>query len=201
MKRAVVTSLLLIATGLTSACRSHTDLARTQTQDNFGVQMARTNLWREAQFRFQRAVQLDPHNAMAHNNLAVALEANGDFEKARREYLEALKLDKGNQYIQKNYSRFTEFLQRNKKRQKGSATATAATTRSTTAPAATAATPAPATPTPAIPPATPAALPPDAGMSGPPASPGTPAAITPPPAPQPPPVVPPSPTPQPGGSR
>jgi len=189
MKRAVVTSLLLSATGLTSACRSHADLARTQTQDNFGVEMARTNLWREAQFRFQRAVQLDPHNAMAHNNLAVALEANGDFEKARREYLEALKLDKGNQYIQKNYSRFTEFLQRNKKRQKGSATA-AATTR-TTAPASSAA-PA-ATPTPA-------ALPPDAGLSGPPASPGTPAAITPPPAPQPP-AVPPSPTPQPGGSR
>jgi Flp pilus assembly protein TadD len=128
MKRAFVTSSLLAAVVVFSACRSHRDLSRTETQDNFGVQMARTNLWREAQFRFQRAVELNPQNAMAHNNLAVALEANGDFEKARREYLEALKLDKGNQYIQKNYSRFTEFLQRNKKRQQRNATASATTT-------------------------------------------------------------------------
>jgi tetratricopeptide (TPR) repeat protein len=74
------------------------------------------NLWREAMFRFQRATEITPGNAMAHNNLAVAYEANGDFEKARREYLEALKLDKSNQYIQKNYSRFVEFTSRNKKR-------------------------------------------------------------------------------------
>src|SRR5205085_10076979 len=117
MKRAFVTSSILAAALALSACGSHHDLHRSDTQDNFGVQMARTNLWREAQFRFQRAVELNPQNAMAHNNLAVALEANGDFEKARREYLEALKLDKGNQFIQKNYSRFTEFLQKNKKRQ------------------------------------------------------------------------------------
>jgi Flp pilus assembly protein TadD len=53
---------------------------------------------------------------MAHNNLAVAYEANGDFENARKEYLEALKLDRSNAYIQKNYSRYVEFLSRNKKR-------------------------------------------------------------------------------------
>ena len=47
---------------------------------------------------------------MAHNNLAVAYEANGDFDNARKEYLEALRLDRSNQYIQKNYSRFVEFL-------------------------------------------------------------------------------------------
>jgi Tfp pilus assembly protein PilF len=128
MKRAFVTSSILAAALALSACGSHKDLRRSETQDNFGVQMARTNLWREAQFRFQRAVDIDPQNAMAHNNLAVALEANGDFEKARREYLEALKLDKGNQHIQKNYSRFTEFLQRNKKRQQKNAVASSPAT-------------------------------------------------------------------------
>lgn len=75
------------------------------------------NLWREALFRFHRAVEINPANPMAHNNLAVAYEANGDFDNARKEYLEALKLDRSNQYIQKNYSRFIEFLSRNKKRQ------------------------------------------------------------------------------------
>jgi Tfp pilus assembly protein PilF len=83
------------------------------------------NLWREAMFRFERAIELNPGDAQAHNNLAVAYEANGDFEKARKEYLEALKLDRTNPYIQKNYSRFVEFLSRNKKRQATSkATAT-----------------------------------------------------------------------------
>ena len=90
--------------------------------------MARMNLWREALFRFQRAVDINPSDAMAHNNLAVAWEANGDFEKARKEYLEALKLDRANQYIQKNYSRFVEFLSRNRKRQQKDVKTAAATT-------------------------------------------------------------------------
>src|SRR3954464_6117866 len=101
----------------TTSTTSAMPVERPRQQENFGVEMARMNLWREAMFRFQRAIAINPGDAMAHNNLAVAYEANGDFEKARREYLEALKLDKGNQYIQKNYSRFVEFLSRNKKRQ------------------------------------------------------------------------------------
>jgi Tfp pilus assembly protein PilF len=111
----------LLALSFTLACGHHEGAVHTKTQDNFGVQMARMNLWREAMFRFQRAVDIDPANAVAHNNLAVAYEANGDFEKARKEYLEALKLDRNNSYIQKNYSRFVEFLSRNKKRQQSAA--------------------------------------------------------------------------------
>jgi len=103
-------------------CSHSTDLEKPATQQDFGVEMARMNLWREAQFRFKRAVDLNPANAMAHNNLAVALEANGNFDDALKEYREALRLDRSNSYIQKNYSRFTEFMSRNKKRQqKGSA--------------------------------------------------------------------------------
>jgi len=117
-------SIALIA--VAAACSHHADLQKSETQDNFGVQMARMNLWREALFRFQRAVQINPQDAMARNNLAVAFEANGDFERARKEYLEALKLDRSNQYIQKNYSRFVEFLSRNRKRQKDVKTASAA---------------------------------------------------------------------------
>ena len=108
---------LLTLVLFTAGCGHHADLTRPSTQDNFGVQMAKQNLWREALFRFRRAVQISPSDAMAHNNLAVAYEANGDFDSARKEYLEALKLDRSNQYIQKNYSRFVEFLSRNKKRQ------------------------------------------------------------------------------------
>jgi Flp pilus assembly protein TadD len=125
MTRKMIPAMALIL--FASACSHHQDLTQPQTQDNFGVQMARMNLWREALFRFQRAVQINPSDAMAHNNLAVAWEANGDFEKARKEYLEALKLDRSNQYIQKNYSRYVEFLSRNRKRQQKEVKTAAAT--------------------------------------------------------------------------
>ena len=167
MIRPIVTLAILALAG---ACSHHVDLRKTSSQDNFGVQMAKMNLWREALFRFERAVEINPADAMAHNNLAVAYEANGDFEKARKEYLEALKLDRTNQYIQKNYSRYVEFLSRNRKRQqKDTKTASAAPVAAPpAAPAVDASQPAPA-PIPATgiqPPAapvTPPAKPPGGG--------------------------------------
>lgn len=125
MKGMLRLSILFATLTLSIGCSHHADLARPAAQDNFGVQMARMNLWREAMFRFERAIEMNPSDAQAHNNLAVAYEANGDFEKARKEYLEALKLDRSNPYIQKNYSRFVEFLSRNRKRQAATAKATA----------------------------------------------------------------------------
>ena len=116
MKRILCGSVVAAAVVMAAGCASRSDVARPQTQDNFGVRMAKMNLWREAMFRFRRAVEINPSDAMAHNNLAVAYEANGDFDNARKEYLEALKLDRSNAYIQKNYSRYVEFLSRNKKR-------------------------------------------------------------------------------------
>lgn len=123
----VVVSFLLIAAG----CRSAADTNRSETQSQFGVRMARMNLWREAMFRFRRAVEIDPQDAQAHNNLAVALEANGDFEGAAKEYREALRLDRTNQHIQKNYSRFVEFTQKSKKREAAAVTTAAAATDTT----------------------------------------------------------------------
>ncbi|HYM62656.1 MAG TPA: tetratricopeptide repeat protein [Thermoanaerobaculia bacterium] len=120
MKRALLPSwflLALLALLLTTSCAHGVDVGRASDQANFGVQAARMNLWREALFRFRRAVDMNPGDAMLRNNLAVAYEATGDFEKARESYVEALKLDRSNQYIQKNFSRFNEFLGRNKKRQ------------------------------------------------------------------------------------
>ena len=122
MKRVVA----VIAVGLFAAACAHENLQKPAAQDDFGVQMAKMNLWREAMFRFKRAVEINPNDALAHNNLAVSYEATGDFENARKEYLEALKLDRTNPYIQKNYSRYVEFLSRNRKRQ-AKETKTAAT--------------------------------------------------------------------------
>ena len=149
MRRAFLTSLILLSLVLVVVgCRSAADTSTSETQRQFGVRMAKMNLWREAMFRFQRAVEIDPADAEAHNNLAVALEANGDFEAAAKEYREAMRLDRSNQHIQKNYSRYVEFMQKSRKREAAAAatartpaTATAATSAATST-AATSTTPA-----------------------------------------------------------
>lgn len=82
-----------------------------------GSKAAREGLWREAMFRYKRAIQIEPNNAMALSNLGVAYESSGDFESARESYLKALQIDRANPYIQKNYSRFSEFYAKFKKRE------------------------------------------------------------------------------------
>lgn len=155
MKRALSASLTLAFVLLVlGGCSSSKDLTKSETQEDFGVRMARMNLWREALFRFKRAVDIDPADALAHNNLAVAYEANGDFDSALREYREAMRLDRSNQYIQKNYSRFVEFTSRNKKRQRREAAPTRTATTATTPADGDGAAAAPAAP-PAAPPPTP----------------------------------------------
>lgn len=132
MRRVITTSSLLLAGWLlVGGCGSSGDLAKPETQRQFGVRMAKMNLWREAMFRFKRAVELEPDNAMAHNNLAVAYEATGDFDAAGKAYREALRLDRSNQYIQKNYSRYVEFTQKGKKREPKPGTTEPATTAAT----------------------------------------------------------------------
>ena len=110
---AAVTLILVVI--VSAGCASQSDPAT--TQEKFGVRMAKMNLWREAMFRFERAVEMNPEDAMARNNLAVAYEANGDFDNAAKAYREAMRLDRTNEYIQKNYSRFVEFTTRDRRRQ------------------------------------------------------------------------------------
>ena len=77
---------------LVAGCSHHADMTRPSTQDNFGVQMAKMSLWREALFRFRRAVEINPSDPMAHNNLAVVLMEMGKYEESREELVKALAL-------------------------------------------------------------------------------------------------------------
>ena len=59
----------------------------------YGARVAGQGFWREARFRFEEAVRLNPGSARAHNDLAVSLEALGEFPLAFEEYKKAVSLD------------------------------------------------------------------------------------------------------------
>ena len=69
-------------------------------------------LWQEAIYRWERAVAIDPDYAAAWNNLGIAYEHEGLFDKAREAYERALDLEPDNMMIQQNYDLFREINDR-----------------------------------------------------------------------------------------
>lgn len=102
-------ALLLSGLIALTGCAGYARTDKAQSQLAFGSEVARKGLWREASFRFEQAVAKEPNNARAHNNLAVALEASGEYARALSEYKRALELDPKDTYIRRNYARFAEF--------------------------------------------------------------------------------------------
>jgi len=102
-------AFVLAASVATAGCAHYSKPEKATSQLAFGTEVARKGLWREASFRFEQAVAREPQNARAHNNLAVALEASGEYARALAEYKRALELDAKDQYIRRNYARFAEF--------------------------------------------------------------------------------------------
>jgi Flp pilus assembly protein TadD len=94
---------------LAAACTSYSATELPSAQMAFGAEVAAKGLWREAAFRFEQALRKEPNNARAHNNLAVALEATGEYARALTEYKRALELSPNDNYIRRNYARFAEF--------------------------------------------------------------------------------------------
>ena len=110
---------LLLA--LLAAPATHAAGAPSADELRFGIDVARKGLWQEARFRFEKAVAQSPANPEALNDLAVALEQQGEFDKARDAYERALKLKPGQLYIQQNYDLFREADEkRNRKAKKKS---------------------------------------------------------------------------------
>lgn len=110
-KRLLVSICFPLILALIAGCsfRSETNQLR------LGVWAAEHDLWDEAIFRWQKALEKDPNSAILHNNLAVAYEKKGLWEKARAEYELALKLAPENRYIKANYNYFQENLKAGEK--------------------------------------------------------------------------------------
>jgi Flp pilus assembly protein TadD len=107
----IVASMLVLPVAAFASARSDA-----KEQVEFGIKVAQTGLWREAQYRWERAVDLDPTYAEAWNNLAIAYEHTGKFDEARKAYETAIKLDPKNTLIRQNYDLFKEINDRTQKR-------------------------------------------------------------------------------------
>jgi Flp pilus assembly protein TadD len=108
---AIVFAFVFVASAVAADERS-----AAKEQVDFGIKVAQNGLWREAQYRWERAVQLDPTYAEAWNNLAIAYEHSGRFDDARNAYETAIKLDPKNMLIRQNYDLFKEINDRTQKR-------------------------------------------------------------------------------------
>jgi Tfp pilus assembly protein PilF len=109
VKRDIVYIIIVsLALTLITACSSGV-----QSKNNeFGVKVALRGLWKEAAFRWEKALEEEPNNPSIHNNLAVAYENFGEYDKAFKEYKIALQLDPGNYNIKSNFESFELFYQK-----------------------------------------------------------------------------------------
>jgi Flp pilus assembly protein TadD len=117
MVRALVVATALVA--LTPA--SHAAIAadarsEAKEQVEFGIKVAQNGLWKEATYRWEKAVQLDPTYGAAWNNLGIAYEQQGNFDKAREAYEKAVTLEPKNLLFRQNYDLFKEINDRAKRR-------------------------------------------------------------------------------------
>src|ERR1043166_6940883 len=103
---------ILLVVGATAAPLAADARSDAKKQVEFGITVAQKGLWREAIYRWERAVQIDPKYAEALNDLAIAYEPEGDLDKARMAYEKALNLQPDNAQIKQNYELFKEINDR-----------------------------------------------------------------------------------------
>lgn len=107
----VVMLVLILTTPLSADRRSDS-----KEQVQFGIELAQKGLWKEAEFRWEKAVELDPTYPSAWNNLGIAYENQGKFTEALKAYEKAMALDPKNNFIRQNYDLFREIYDRQNSR-------------------------------------------------------------------------------------
>ena len=112
--RAVVVSAALMVFSAPALARDARSQAKEQV--DFGIKVAQNGLWKEAAYRWEKAVEIDPGYAEAWNNLAIAYEQQGSFDRAQKAYEKAVELDPKNAMIRQNYDLFKEINDRAKRR-------------------------------------------------------------------------------------
>jgi Flp pilus assembly protein TadD len=106
VRRTLLTLALVLVLGVSPPRADARSDAKEQVE--FGIEVALRGLWKEAIYRWERAIDLDPTYAPAWNNLGIAFESEGRFDEAREAYETALDLDPDNYMIEQNYDLFLE---------------------------------------------------------------------------------------------
>ena len=91
---------------------------RYRSDFEFANKLAAEGLWKEAYYRWQKALPPNGSSAALHNNLAVALESLNRLPEAEQEYQLALKLAPDNSIIKGNYDRFRKNMDKEKGKKK-----------------------------------------------------------------------------------
>jgi Tfp pilus assembly protein PilF len=114
--RKILSSAVLLIALTASPLIAGNPRSDAQAKVQFGIDLAQKSLWNEALYWWEKAVEVDPGYAAAYNNLAVAYEHQGLFEKARKAYDRAIELDPKNVSIRQNYEYFKEINDRASRR-------------------------------------------------------------------------------------
>ena len=108
-RKFVLTGLVLALAGVSAYADARSDA---KAQVEFGISVAQRGLWKEAMYRWERAVELDPTYAEAWNNLGIGYEHEGEFDEARKAYEKAVEIDPDNELIRQNHDLFNEITDR-----------------------------------------------------------------------------------------
>lgn len=114
MQLRALVAVLALAAVASPAYADERSTAKSQVE--FGIKVAQSGLWKEATYRWEKAVEIDPTYAAAWNNLAIGYEHEGKFDDARKAYEKAVTLDSKNLLIRQNYDLFKEINDRAKRR-------------------------------------------------------------------------------------
>ncbi len=106
----VLLALLLSPAATTAGDREEPSSREVKQMIKFGISLGKQGLWKEALHRWQEALRYDPDNPQLHNNIAVALESQGDLEGARESYKRAEELDSNARYVRRNIANFEELF-------------------------------------------------------------------------------------------
>jgi Flp pilus assembly protein TadD len=94
--------LTILALVLLNSCSTK----RYGSEFEFANALAQKGLWKEAYFRWQKALEAGKDTPAIHNNMAIALEEMGKLEEAENEYKKALEMAPNNEQIKRNLERF-----------------------------------------------------------------------------------------------
>ena len=115
-KTAVASALALALTIAFTAPLLADRRSEAKAQVDFGIELAQKQLWKEAEFRWEKAIELDPTYAAAWNNLGIAYEQQGKFDEAKKAYDKARAIDPKNTLILQNHDMFLEIYDRQNRR-------------------------------------------------------------------------------------